>query len=113
MNSEPTYTTPNVIPSHCDEDRPHERFVLRLFITGTTPSSSRAVVNVRRFCDKYLVDRHELEIIDISVDTSRAGENDIVAAPTLIKAEPAPARRFVGDMSHTDRLLQGMGLSAA
>ncbi len=89
--------------------RPTDRhYVLRLYVTGSTPHSERAVTNLRKFCEEHLVGCYELEIHDISQNPSLAARQQIVAAPTLIKTLPLPPRRFIGDMSHTERLLLGL-----
>lgn len=84
---------------------------LRLYVVGTTPASSRAIVNVRNLCDEHLANSYELEVVDISLDPSVATLAQIVVAPTLVKELPPPERRFIGDMSDTPRLLSGLGLA--
>jgi circadian clock protein KaiB len=86
------------------------RYFLRLCITGTTPLSARAVVNIRRICEEHLQGRYDLEVIDIREHPELAAREQLVAAPTLVKVEPPPVRRFVGDMSETDRILRRLGL---
>ncbi|MFM9915066.1 MAG: circadian clock KaiB family protein [Rhizobacter sp.] len=86
------------------------RYVLRLFVTGTTPHSTRAIVNIRKICEEHLQGRYELEIIDISHHPTLAEGEQIIAAPTLIKKLPLPLRRFIGDMSQTERILLGLDL---
>jgi circadian clock protein KaiB len=85
-------------------------YSLRLFITGTTPSSTRAIVNVRRICEQHLKGRYELEVVDILKNPARAKENQIIAAPTLVKERPLPLRRFIGDMSESKRLVDGLDI---
>lgn len=89
------------------------RYVLRLYVTGTTPHSTRAVVNIRKICEEHLQGRYELEVIDISQHPTLAEGEQIIAAPTLIKKLPLPLRRFIGDMSQTDRILLGLDLRDA
>ena len=89
------------------------RYVLRLYITGTTRLSSRAIVNIRRICEEHLQGRYELEIVDISKHQTLVEGEQIIAAPTLIKKLPLPLRRFIGDMSQTERILLGLDLRAA
>ena len=84
---------------------------LRLYVVGTTPSSSRAIVNVRKLCEEHLSDEYDLEVVDISLNPSVASTAQIIAAPTLVKEQPPPERRFIGDMSDTERLLTGLGLA--
>jgi circadian clock protein KaiB len=86
------------------------RYVLRLYISGTTSRSGRAIANIRKICEERLEGRYELEIVDISLDLSRAASDQIVAIPTLIKISPPPLRRFIGDMSQTERILDGLDL---
>ncbi len=86
------------------------RYVLKLYITGTTPSSTRAIVNIRKICEEHLLGRYELEIVDIFQHPTLAEGEQIIAAPTLIKKLPLPLRRFIGDMSQTERILLGLDL---
>jgi circadian clock protein KaiB len=86
------------------------RYVLKLYITGTTPSSTRAIVNIRKICEEHLLGRYELEIVDICQHPTLAEGEQIIAAPTLIKKLPLPLRRFIGDMSQTERILLGLDL---
>lgn len=86
------------------------RYLLKLYITGTTPSSTKAIVNIRKICDEHLHGRYDLEVIDISQHPTLAEGEQIIAAPTLIKKLPLPLRRFIGDMSQTERILLGLDL---
>ena len=86
------------------------RYVLRLYITGTTPHSTRAIGNVRKMCEEHLHGRYDLGSVDISQRPTLAEGEQIIAAPTLIKILPLPLRRFIGDMSHTKKILLGLDL---
>jgi circadian clock protein KaiB len=83
-------------------------YVLKLYIMGTTPSSARAVVNTRNICERYLDNRYQLEIIDLTQNPELAKLEQLIVAPTLIKLLPEPRRRFIGDMSQKERLLAGL-----
>ncbi|KJS00354.1 MAG: thiol-disulfide isomerase [Desulfobulbaceae bacterium BRH_c16a] len=85
-------------------------YVLRLYVSGLTPNSQRAIENVRKICNEHLKGRYHLEIIDIYQQPTLAGEGQIIAAPTLIKELPLPLRKFIGDMSKTERILVGLDL---
>ena len=87
-------------------------YVLRLYVTDTTPHSARAIVNIRKICEEYLHGRYDLEVVDIWQHPTLVEGEQIIAAPTLIKMLPLPLRRFIGDMSRTDRILLGLDLSA-
>jgi circadian clock protein KaiB len=86
------------------------RYVLRLYVTGTTGKSVRAIQNVRRICEEHLKDLYELEVIDIYKNLPLARGDQIIAAPTLIKRLPVPLRRLIGDMSDEQRVLVGLDL---
>jgi circadian clock protein KaiB len=89
-----------------------ETYVLRLYVTGMTARSTRAISAVRSVCDEHLAGRYTLEIIDVYQQPARIREDQIVAIPTLVKSGPSPLRRIIGDMSNRDRLLLGLGLPA-
>lgn len=85
-------------------------YVLRLYVAGLTPNSQKAIDNVKKICEEHLQGRYELEIIDIYQQPIFAKEGHIVAAPTLVKELPLPLRKFIGDMSQTERILYGLDL---
>jgi len=85
-------------------------YILCLYITGLTPKSTKAIANIRKLCEKHLADNYELKIIDIYQQPQMAREEQIVATPTLIKKQPLPVRRLIGDMSDTERFLAGIDL---
>ena len=87
-----------------------ERYILRLFVTGMTSRSSRAVSNLKAICEEYLEGRYDLEVIDIYQQPVLTKGEQIIAAPTLIKKLPLPMRRIIGDMSNRDRVLLGLDL---
>ncbi len=87
-----------------------EQYVLRLYIAGTTPASSRSVENLRAICEEHLQGRYELVVIDVFQQPELAKDQQIIAVPTLIKQLPAPLRRLVGDLSNEHRVLVGLNL---
>lgn len=87
-----------------------ERYVLRLYVTGTTPKSTRATANIKQICEEHLHGRYELEVVDIYQRPSLAAGERIIAIPTLIKKRPSPLRRLIGDLSNTDHVLLGLDL---
>ena len=87
-----------------------QQYVLRLYVTGMTARSSRAVNNLRSICDEYLEGRYDLEVIDIYQQPALTKGEQIVAAPTLIKKFPLPMRRIIGDMSNREHVLLGLDL---
>ena len=86
------------------------RYVLRLYVTGTTGRSVHAIQNVRRICEEHLRGLYDLEVVDIHKNLPLARGDQIIAAPTLIKRLPLPLRRLIGDMSDESTLLVGLDL---
>ncbi len=87
-----------------------DRYILRLYVTGMTARSARAIENVRALCEEHLQGRYDLQVIDIYQQPALAREQQIVAAPTLIKKLPLPLRRIIGDMSNEGRVLVGLDI---
>jgi circadian clock protein KaiB len=92
------------------DDRPTEEYVLRLYVTGLTARSTRAIQNIKSICEEHLRGRYELEVVDVYKHPGLAKGEQIVAAPNLIKYLPLPLRRFIGDMSRTEKILLGLDL---
>lgn len=87
-------------------------YQLRLYVTGGSTQSNRAIINLRSFCQEHLEGQYHLEIIDLRERPELAAKDGILAAPTMVKLRPLPVRRFIGDMSNSARLLAGLGLSS-
>ena len=88
----------------------HAKYVLRLYVTGMSPKSTRAIANVQKLCERYLEGAYELKVIDIYQQPKLAKGEQIIATPTLIKQLPLPFRKLIGDMSDTERFLVGIDL---
>jgi len=88
-----------------------EHYCFRLYITGNTPNSVRAVKNIKKIADKYFPDNYELEVIDVYEKPEELLSENIVAIPTLIKDAPLPVKRLVGDLSNTKKVLTSLGIS--
>lgn len=89
-----------------------EKYRLKLFITGQTSRSSRAIANLRRICEDELGTEYELNIIDVLERPQMAEDDRILATPTLIKEFPLPVRRIIGDLSDTRQVLLGLELQS-
>lgn len=85
-------------------------YLLRLFVSGTTPRSARAIQNIRALCEEKLQGRYELEVIDIYQHPEMVKTEQVVVTPTLVKKLPLPFRRIIGDLSDTVRVLTGLDL---
>jgi circadian clock protein KaiB len=100
-------------PGKNGKENREPRFLLRLYVTGQTPRSIKSIDNLKQFCERHLRGRYEIEVIDIYQQPALAAENQIIAAPTLIKRMPLPLRRLVGDFSNQERVLSGLDLTLA
>jgi circadian clock protein KaiB len=92
---------------------PTEHYVLRLYVTGTTPQSAQAITNIKNICEEHLQGRYELEVIDLYQQPGLAKSEQIVAVPTLIKKLPLPLHRLIGNLSDLQRVLVGLDLQPA
>jgi circadian clock protein KaiB len=92
---------------------PGNRYVLRLYIAGSTPRSSRAITNLKTICETHLKDRYDLTIVDLYEQQGRGREDQIVVAPTLVRHFPLPVRRLIGDLSRIESVLAALSLSSA
>ncbi len=88
------------------------RYVLRLYVSGATARSSRAIANVKAVCEKYLRGLYDLEVLDIYRYPELLREDQIVAVPALVKRLPVPLRLLVGDFSRPEQVLSGLGIAA-
>ena len=87
------------------------KIFLKLYITGMSENSVRAVQNITLLCDQYLNGRVDLEIIDIYKNPSVAEEQMIVFSPSLIRQFPLPKKTFIGDLSDAKRVILGLGIT--
>lgn len=85
-------------------------YILKLYITGNTPRSQRAIANLFRICSEELGNQYKVEIIDVLEQPQRAEDEKIMVTPTLIKQLPPPLARIIGDMSNIDSVLLGLDL---
>src|SRR5512142_1369337 len=91
-------------------DLEQKKFVLCLYVGGSSARARRAVASVKKICDEHLSGRYELEVIDVFQQPQLAQADNIVAAPTLIRRRPLPVRRISGDLSQPGRLLRLLGM---
>ena len=87
-----------------------ETYLLKLFVTGASPNSTRAISNIKKICESKLEGRYELEIVDVYQQPLMAESEQIIALPLLIKKMPLPERRLIGDLSDTQKVLKGLGI---
>lgn len=92
-------------------NRPTARYVLRLYVTGMSRRSAEAVATIKRICEERLRNRYQLDVIDLYQSPGRAREDQIVATPTLVRHEPAPCRRLIGNLDDAARVTNALILS--
>ncbi len=86
-------------------------YTLRLFISGTTARSERAIQNLHRICSENFSEVYNIEIIDIFQSPGWGKEAKIVVTPTLIRSLPLPVRRIIGDLSDEESVLAGLEIT--
>jgi circadian clock protein KaiB len=101
-----TQATPKTLQGK--EPRVEPDYLLRLFVSGFTPRSQRAIDNLQNICERYLAGRHRIEVVDLYQSPGAARDAQIVATPTLVKILPLPAGRVIGDLSQVDKVLRGL-----
>jgi circadian clock protein KaiB len=87
-----------------------KKYVLKLFVTGETPRSKRAIENLRRICEEEFQNEYELVVVDILKRPQLAEDEKILATPTVVKELPLPIRRIIGDLSEKAKVLLGLDL---
>ncbi len=85
-------------------------YVFQLYVAGTSRRSSMAIANVRSICEQYLPGRYRLDVIDVYQQPAATKQAEVIAVPTLIKEFPLPTKKFVGDMSNSERIVVGLKL---
>ena len=91
---------------------PSNKWILRLYVAGTTARSMSAISNIKKICEEKLDGRYVLEVIDLYQQPLLAAGHQIIAIPTLIKELPPPLRRIIGDLSDTEKVLVGLDLKS-
>ena len=86
---------------------------LRLYVAGQSPTSVRALANLKVLCEEHLKGRYRIEVIDLLENPEMARGDQIVAVPTLVRRLPLPLRTIIGDLSNSVRLLVGLDLRKA
>ena len=94
-----------------DPDVDAQMYVLRLCISGMTPRSRDALINLKQICDAYLDGQYQLEVIDLYQQPALAAAYQVIATPTLLKSYPPPLRRLIGDLSDTEATIRRLGIT--
>jgi circadian clock protein KaiB len=83
-------------------------FELWLYVAGQAPKSLAALVNLNRICEQHLKGKYRLMVVDLLKHPQLAQGDQILALPTLVRHLPKPLRKFIGDLSDTERVLVGL-----
>jgi circadian clock protein KaiB len=102
----------NILPQLSMQSQ-NGKCVLRLYVAGSTPQSSRAITNIKTICETHLKNRYVLTVLDLYEHQEGAVDDQIEVAPTLIRQYPLPVRRLVGDLSQTESVLVALDLAPA
>jgi circadian clock protein KaiB len=101
--------SPEIAPTGAlPEALPDGFWDLRLYVAGQTPRSVAALTNLKRICEEYLSGKYRVEVVDLMANPALARTDQILAIPTLVRKLPAPARKIIGDLSQTERVLLGL-----
>jgi len=86
------------------------KYILKLYVTGQTPNSIRAIKNMESILKEEFKGVYELKIIDVLKNPQLAEHDKILATPMLSRVLPLPIRRIIGDLSDKDKVLLGLDL---
>lgn len=98
-------------PANNNSSQVRRVYRFSLFVSGATAKSVRAIKNIKAICEKHLAGNYEIEVVDVYQQPERLSKEQVVAAPTLVKSHPLPVRKFIGDLSNTERVVGGLDLN--
>src|SRR5437868_9569017 len=105
------YVDPKAVLPEPEPDVDAQMYVLRLCVSGMTPRSRDALINLKQICDTHLGGHYQLEVIDLYQQPALAAAHHIIATPTLLKNYPPPLRRLIGDLSDTEATIRRLGIA--
>ncbi|OGS55486.1 MAG: hypothetical protein A3K19_17915 [Lentisphaerae bacterium RIFOXYB12_FULL_65_16] len=85
-------------------------FQLRLYVAGQTQRSRDAMRDLSALLEATMAGRYSLVIVDVLKEPEQAREYDVFATPTLVKSNPPPVRKVVGNFRDPERVLAGLGM---
>ncbi len=90
-----------------------DKWRLRLYISGQSKRSIAAIANIHSLCARLVAGLFQLEVIDILENPSIIQEDRLIAVPMLVRVEPLPVRRIIGDFSDPNATAVALNLRAA
>ena len=82
----------------------------KLYIAGQSAKDELIVANVTQILDDEYGTGYRIEVIDVIEHPELAARDNILATPTLVKYDPHPVRRIIGDFSNKTKVLAGLDL---
>ena len=92
------------------DDSQNKEFVFRLFVTGASPNSLKALNNIREICESHAKGNYSLEVIDVYQNAELVQHEQIIALPLLVRKNPLPERKLIGDLSEKEKVIKYLGL---
>jgi len=93
-----------------NHQEPFREWNLSQYIAAGHAKSSAAYTNIKRICEEYLPGSYSLQLVDVTQEPEAAVSGQILALPTLIRKEPKPERRIIGDLADLDTVLVSLGV---
>lgn len=87
-----------------------ERYILKLYVAGTSNKSMLAYQNLKKICEENLEGKYEIILVDLLEKPKLGIDEQIIAVPTLIKQVPEPVRKIIGTLSDTENVLVGLDI---
>jgi circadian clock protein KaiB len=97
---------PPTKPTALTPPPPTQGYVLRLFVSGSNPSTERTLETLYQFLEQCLDRPYTLKVIDVLKHPEQAEADQISATPTLIKIWPKPVRRIVGELNDAEKIVR-------
>jgi circadian clock protein KaiB len=107
-----TATVAQSAVSVADLKRKKGPMILRLYVAGDAPNSTRARANLRRILTDVDPSCYTLEVIDCLEEPLRALDDGVLVTPTLVRIQPPPAQIVVGSLSALDRVADALEIDA-
>ena len=87
------------------------RFRLTLYIAGEGARSATAEGDLRQLCeDRLEADEFEIAVVDVLAAVSEADSARILVTPTVVRSNPLPVVRVMGDLAAADQIADALGL---
>jgi circadian clock protein KaiB len=90
---------------------PSNSAVFRLYVAGEAANSAIAHGNLRALCEKHYPGKFKIDVVDVLLMPEQAWQDGVVVTPMLLRLEPQPQVRLLGNLNNSARVLQELGLS--